>query len=117
MSFPWHQYLLAVIFIAAGANHFRKPKIYERIMPPYFPQHKALIMISGILEMVLGFMLITKGNEAIGSWGIIGLLVLFFPVHVYMLQNEKASLKMPKWLLLLRFPIQLALIYWAYIYT
>lgn len=114
--FPWHQYLLALLFIIGGANHFRKPKIYERVMPPYIPAHSSLVLFSGIIEMIFGFMLITQESQQIGAWGIIGLLILFIPVHIFMLQNEKASLKIPKWLLTLRLPLQLGLLYWAYLY-
>ena len=115
--FPWHQYLLAVLFVAAGFNHFRKPKTYERIMPPYIPWHSSLVLLTGILEMIFGFMLITKESQSLGAWGIIVLLILFIPVHIHMFQHKEASLKMPKWLLIARFPIQLALIYWAYLYS
>ena len=114
--FPWHQYLLALLFILGGANHFRKPKIYERIMPAYIPAHSSLVLFSGIIEMIFGFMLITQESQQIGAWGLIGLLILFIPVHIFMLQDEKASLKLPKWLLILRLPLQVGLIYWAYLY-
>ncbi len=115
--FPWHQYLLALIFILGGANHFRKPKFYERIMPPYIPAHSSLVLASGIIEMIFGFMLITGESQTIGAWGIVGLLIIFIPVHVHMLQDENASLKLPKWLLILRILLQGALIYWAFLYT
>ena len=115
--FPWHQYLLALLFIIGGFNHFRKPKIYEGIMPPYIPVHSSLVLASGIFEMIFGFMLITVESQSIGAWGIIVLLIVFIPVHIYMLQNEKASLKLPKWVLLLRLPLQGILIYWALLYT
>jgi len=114
--FPWHQYLLAVLFILGGMNHFRKPKIYERIMPPYFPMKSSLVSVSGIMEMIFGFMLITAENQQIGAWGIFVLLILFIPIHIYMLQNKEASLKLPKWVLILRIPLQLGLIYWVYLY-
>ena len=55
MTFPWHQYLLAVIFIAGGANHLRTPDLYKKVMPPYLPEHSTLVLVSGILEMVLWF--------------------------------------------------------------
>ncbi len=115
--FPWHQYLLAVVFILGGVNHFRKPKLYERIMPLYIPSHKSLVMFTGILEMIFGLMLIAEENQLMGAWGIIILLVLFIPVHIFMLQNKKASLKLPKWVLILRLPLQLGLMAWAYLYV
>ncbi len=117
MFLPWHQYLLGILFAIAGVMHFTKPKIYERIMPPYIPEPKTMVLLSGIAEMVLGFMLLNVETQWIAAWGIIVLLVSFFSVHIYMLQNEKASLKMPRWALWLRLPLQFGLIYWAYQYV
>ena len=114
---PWHQYLLGILFAAAGVMHFTKPKIYERIMPPYIPEPKTMVLVSGVAEMVLGFMLLNPETQVKAAWGIIILLVLFFSVHIYMLQEEKASLNLPKWLLWLRIPLQFGLIYWAYQYV
>ncbi len=114
---PWHQYIFGILFILAGANHFRTPKIYERIIPPYLPSPKMLTILSGIVEMILGFMLLNPDTQSSAAWGIIGLLVIFIPIHIYMLQNKKASLKMPMWALIIRLPLQFALMYWAYLYV
>ncbi len=114
---PWHQYLIGILFVLAGMNHFWKPKIYERILPPYIPAHGSMVIISGIVEMILGFMIMNKNSQTEAAWGIIILLILFIPVHIYMLQNEKAAMKLPKWVLILRLPLQFALMYWAYLYT
>lgn len=114
---PWHQYLMGIILVLAGMNHFRKPKMYERIMPPYIPAHNTMVMLSGLAEMVLGFMLMNKNTQEGAAWGIIAMLILFIPVHIYMLQNEKAAMKLPKWALIIRFPLQFVLIYWAFLYT
>ncbi len=114
---PWHQYLIGVLIVLAGANHFRKPKIYERIMPPYIPAKATMVMLSGIAEMILGFMILNPDTQSIAAWGIIVMLVVFIPVHLYMLQNEEASIKLPKWVLILRIPLQFALMVWAYHYT
>ena len=114
---PWHQYVFGILFIAAGMTHFSKSKMYERIIPPYIPAHKTVVLLSGIVEMVLGFMLMNVETQVNAAWGIIGALILFLPVHIYMLQNEKAALKLPKWVLMLRLPLQFALIYWAYQYV
>ena len=118
MNFPWHQYLLAVIFIAAGAAHFKWPQIYKKIMPPYIPAHDTLIIISGMLEMVFGLMLVSSdGTTRVAAWGIIVLLILFLPVHIYMLQEKEARMKLPVWVLILRVPLQFGLMYWAWQYV
>jgi uncharacterized membrane protein len=51
------------------------------------------------------------------AWGIIVLLVAVFPANLFMYQDKKASFGLPKWILLLRMPLQLLLILWAYQYT
>lgn len=114
---PWHQYLMGVLLVLAGMNHFRKPKIYERIIPPYIPAPSAMVMVSGVAEMILGFMLMNKNTQDVAAWGIIVMLIAFIPVHIYMLQDEKAAMKVPKWLLIFRLPLQFGLMYWAYLYT
>jgi uncharacterized membrane protein len=114
---PWHQYLMGLLFVIAGMNHFRKPKMYERIIPPYIPAHSSMVMLSGVAEMVLGFMIMNKNTQITAAWGIIIMLILFLTVHIFMLQNEKAAMKLPKWVLILRIPLQFGLIYWAYLYT
>lgn len=113
---PWHQYLLGILFIVAGMFHFRKPKVYERIIPPYIPAKTSVVIISGIAEMILGLMLMNKDSETTAAWGIIVLLLIFLPVHIYMLQDKKASLKLPKWILWVRLPLQFAMMIWAYQY-
>ena len=114
---PWHQYALGFLMIFAGFYHFKKPKIYQKIIPPYLPGKSTLVLISGALEMILGLMLLNPATQEIAAWGLIGLLILFLPVHIYMLQDKNASLKLPKWLLIVRLPLQFALIYWVYQYT
>lgn len=114
---PWHQYLLGILFILAGANHFRTPKVYGRIMPSYIPSKGLWVMLSGIAEMIAGLLLLNLETQTIAAWAIIAMLIVFIPVHIFMLQNKKASLKLPKWALWLRLPLQLALIYWAYQYV
>ena len=108
---------MGVLYVLAGMNHFRKPKLYERIIPPYLPAHSTLVMLSGVAEMILGFMIMNKNTQEEAAWGIIIMLIAFIPVHIYMLQNKEAAMKLPKWVLILRLPLQFGLIYWAYLYT
>ena len=117
ITFPWHQYLMGFMYLAAGFMHFKATPLYIKIMPPYLKPAKSLVLLSGIVEMVLGLLVLNPATKTFAAWSIIAMLVVFIPVHVYMLQNKEASLKLPKWLLILRFPIQLALIYWAYQYV
>lgn len=116
MNYPWHLYVMATLYIAAGINHFLKPKMYLRIMPIYLPNHKLLVFLSGIAEIFLGIMLCIPLAKNISLIFIIIMLIVFLLVHFYMLSSKKASAGLPKWLLILRIPIQFLLIYWAYSY-
>tara|TARA_R110000868_G_scaffold1389_22_gene10827 strand:+ start:767 stop:1126 length:360 start_codon:yes stop_codon:yes gene_type:complete len=116
MTYPWHLYLMALLYIIAGGFHFIKPKMYLRIMPKYLPNHKLLVYLSGVIEIVLGLSIYIPVLKNIVIYGIISMLLVFLLVHFYMLSSKKASAGVPKWILVLRIPIQFALIYWAYIY-
>ncbi|SHG38765.1 Uncharacterized membrane protein [Flavobacterium segetis] len=117
MNFPSHLYIMALIYFVAGVNHFRNPRIYIKIIPPYFPNPKLLNIISGAAEMILGIALIIPSLSNFAAWGVIALLAAIFPTHLYMYFDKKAGMGLPKWVLLLRMPLQLGLIYWAYQYT
>jgi uncharacterized membrane protein len=116
MTNAWHLYLMGAIYILAGIMHFIKPKVYLRIMPRYLPFHKPLVLLSGLAEIVLGIGLFFEPTRIIAVYGIIAMLAVFLLVHFYMLSSEKASAGFPRWLLLLRLPLQFALMYWAFMY-
>ena len=107
---------MAAIYVFAGFMHFIKPKMYMRIMPRYLPNHKLLILLSGIAEIALGIALCIPVLKTSAVYGIIAMLVVFLLVHFYMLSGEKASAGIPKWILILRIPLQFVLMYWAYYY-
>lgn len=116
MNNPWHLYIMAAMYLLAGLMHFVKPKIYMRIMPRYLPNHKMLVYLSGLAEILLGIGLCFSMTRTFAIYGIILMLAIFLLVHFYMLSGEKASAGIPKWLLILRIPLQFFLMYWAYFY-
>lgn len=106
---------MGAFYAFAGINHFLKPKFYLKITPPYIPFPKAINIIVGLLEVVLAVLLIFPPTRAIGAWGIMILLILVFPANCYhhMRAREKGKHVMATFI---RLPIQVLLIYWAYIY-
>lgn len=116
MTYPWHLYLMAIMYIFAGVIHFLKPAMYMRIMPRYLPAHKTLVYLSGLAEIILGVGLIFPETKNLAIYGIILMLTIFLLVHFYMLSSEKAGAGIPKWVLLLRIPLQFLLMWWAWFY-
>ncbi|WP_286970331.1 DoxX family protein [Flavobacterium sp. UBA4854] len=117
MNLPWNLYLMASLYILAGINHFRKPGMYIKIIPPAFKNPKLINILSGAAEIILGIFLILPFTTNFAAWGIIMLLIAVFPANLYMLQNKKAGFGLPTWILFVRLPLQIVLIYWAYQYT
>lgn len=117
MTLPWHLYLMALLYILAGINHFRKHGMYIKIIPPIFKNPKLLNTLSGAAEIILGILLTLPFTTHFAAWGIIALLLAVFPANFYMFQNKKAGFGLPRWILFVRLPLQIVLIYWAYQYT
>lgn len=114
---PWHLYLMALVYFLAGLNHFRNPKLYLKIIPTYLPHPKLLNVLSGLSEIILAIGLCIPMLSKFCAWGIVALLIAVFPANLFMVANKRAGMGLPKIILLLRLPFQIALIIWAYCYT
>jgi uncharacterized membrane protein len=108
-------FLLVVLYVGAGINHFIHPEFYSKIIPPYLPAHEVLVFLSGVAEIVLGVLLIPIRTRKWAALLIALMLIVFLPVHVYMLQqayvieNYQTTVTMA-WIRLLLQPV---LIGWA----
>ena len=110
-------YVMALALVAAGVYHFVNPKMYQRIMPTYLSWHMPLIYISGVCEIVFGLLLIPESTRPVGAWLVIALLIAVFPANIQMAVNFYQRHKPTLWIAILRLPLQVVLIYWAWIYT
>ncbi len=107
-------FIMAAFYVLAGTNHFINPNFYKAIMPPWLPWHCFLIYFSGVCEIILGLLLIPKPTRKPAAWGIILLLVAVFPANIQMMLNYCDQQSAYLWVAILRLPLQLLLIGWAY---
>lgn len=113
---PVSLWVMAMLYIAAGINHFVMPKMYQKIIPPFLPFPGWINRITGALEIILGALILVPVLTRPAAWGIIVLLILIYPANIYHFIKGWQKRKMV-WVLAMRLPLQLLLIWWAYIYT
>jgi uncharacterized membrane protein len=103
-------------FVAAGCNHFLHAPLYVRIMPGYLPWPLALVYISGLCEIGLGALLLTRWRS-LAAWGLLALLIAVFPANIQMALHPGLYPEFAPALLWARLPLQPLLMAWAYAYT
>jgi len=114
--------VMIIFYLAAGANHFRDPSSYIKIIPNYFPYKPALNLLAGFFELLFGLMLMFNYTRAWAAWGIILMMIAFIPVHVQMVKDapfllgDKVTVSpLIAWVRLI--VLQPLLILWAWWYT
>ncbi len=110
-------FIMAALYIVAGLNHFYMPNFYLKMMPPFLPAKLLLVQLSGFFEIALGVLLIFESTRKWAAVGIILLLIAVFPANIYMYQQGSQKFGFSDWGLLLRLPLQFALMAWAYAYV
>jgi uncharacterized membrane protein len=107
--------LIGILFILAGAFHFVRPAMYAAIVPPYIPNARALVLISGVFEILGGIGVMLPFSRVAAGWGLIALLLAVFPANIYMAtEARRFRAAAPAWALWARLPLQAVLILWVY---
>lgn len=112
-------WLNVMLYTGAGINHFWHPLPYYSIIPPYLPYHHLINLTAGIAELTLAILLIFPISRKFAAMAIALMLVLFIPVHVYMITQGGCMGPKPAicislgaaWVRLI--PLQFILIWWA----
>lgn len=97
--------------LAAGISHFVVPSFFDRIVPSALGRPRAWTYASGTLELVCASLLTLPRTRRFGAWCTVVLLILVFPANI---QQWLDARSVPS---LLRLPLQLPLVAWAYSHT
>lgn len=97
-------------FFIGGIAHFVATETEMRIVPPWVPWPRAAVLASGVLELLGAAGLLWHRSRRAAGWGLIALTLAVTPAHVYMLQRPDLFPAIPYWLLVLRLPLQVALL-------
>ena len=81
-------YFMSFAYTYVGVRHFIDPNFFLAIMPNYLTFHLEFVYLSGIAEVALGLMLLSKKTRKTGAMGLIILLILVFPANIHLVQSE-----------------------------
>jgi len=102
-------------FLIGGIAHFAVTDLEMRIMPPYIPWPHAAVLASGWFELLGAAGLLYQPTRRAAGVGLFALTISVTPANIYMLQRADLF-AVPYWALVLRLPLQvalLALIWWS----
>lgn len=104
---------LAIVFLwffVGGIMHFVATDLEATIVPPYIPWPVEAVLISGVFELLGAVGVLLPSVRRAAGIGLFLLTIAVTPAHIYMLQQPELF-NVPVWLLWLRLPIQVALLW------
>ncbi len=107
-----HQIGVAFVFLwflLGGIAHFVFTDLEVRMVPTWFPWPLAAVLISGVFELLGAAGLLWNRTRRAAGIGLFVLTILVTPAHIYMLQHPELF-DVPYWALVLRMPVQVALL-------
>lgn len=75
---------LAALFLASGALHLVRPRLFEPIVPRVLPRRRELVLWSGVAELACGAGLLVPSTRAVAGTASAGLLVAVLPANIQM---------------------------------
>ena len=105
--------LLGVLMIFGGIQHFRSPDLYIPFVPSFLPFVYVIIYVTGLLEILFGTALFMRKLSNAGAWGILFLMLLFLPIHVWDVFSKTPAIGSHN-AALIRLPVQFILLFFAW---
>ncbi|HTC01526.1 MAG TPA: MauE/DoxX family redox-associated membrane protein [Ferruginibacter sp.] len=78
--------VMILFYAFAGVRHFTHPESYYSMMPPYIPFHSVINYIAGVAEILFAILLIFPITRKFAATGIMVMLVVYIPTHIYMIE-------------------------------
>jgi uncharacterized membrane protein len=97
-------------FAIGGIAHFVATDTEMRIVPPSIPWPRAVVLVSGVFELLGAAGLLWRPVRRPAAWGLFALTLAVTPAHFYMLQQPELFPGVPSWALVARLPLQAALL-------
>tara|TARA_B100000900_G_scaffold407728_1_gene420867 strand:+ start:486 stop:896 length:411 start_codon:yes stop_codon:yes gene_type:complete len=110
---------MSLLYVIVGVKHFTNTDFFVAIVPPIINWKEEAVLISGIIEVILGLLLLFNQTRKFAAWGIILVLIAVFPANIYLYVSDIARdiIGVSKVQALIRLPFQIPLMIIAYWHT
>ncbi len=75
---------LAALLATSGVVHLVRPQVFEGIVPRVLPDHRALVYVSGVAELLCAAGLLLPATRRPAGYASAALLIAVFPANVQM---------------------------------
>ena len=77
--------VMGSFFLLAGVMHFANPDFFNDIVPPWLPPNESFwTYVSGVVELIVGPMLLWPKYRRQGAIAAIAVLIVVYPANLYM---------------------------------
>tara|TARA_B100001250_G_C19398352_1_gene613651 strand:- start:68 stop:436 length:369 start_codon:yes stop_codon:yes gene_type:complete len=80
-------YVYIAFFVVAGINHFLNPQFYDAIVPNFIPYPRFVHQFTGVLEIIIPLLFLTRYRKEAAILMII-LLVMLYGANLYVWINN-----------------------------
>jgi uncharacterized membrane protein len=74
--------LLGAFLLTAGTGHFLAPETFLAQVPPWMPAPLLVVYVSGVVELVLGGLLVVGYRRVLVGWVVAAFFVAVFPGNI-----------------------------------
>jgi uncharacterized membrane protein len=98
-AFGWLQWVLRILaalpLLASGVLHFTRTALMASIIPPFFPDHPQLVVLTGVFELTGAVGLLLPPFTRVASVCLAVLMIVIFPANVFAAGQTVGGLHMP----------------------
>ncbi|GLU43228.1 hypothetical protein Musp01_08520 [Muricauda sp. NBRC 101325] len=111
---------MAIMLVFTAMGHFMFVEGMSAMVPPFIPFKNQLVLLTGILEIILGISILFPHYQTFTAWMLIAFLILILPANIYGAihhVNYQTGIANGPGLAYLwfRIPLQLFFIIWVYV--
>ena len=111
-------YIMAGIYGFAGITHFTHTRFFEFAVPKVLVYCRFIALFSGVLEILIAIGLLYSPSRSMTALFLMAFLVAIYPANIVQINYYSEKYQQPALLFwVIRLPMQIALIYWAYQYV